>query len=727
MNDPSSDVGCGPRHAGDPDDQDRTAQSLSRTDSDPTKPAPPADHLRTSIELGIPLRPPGRPGALGAVGSYQILNLVGRGGMGVVVRAFDEMLHRNVALKVMSPALIASERARQRFFREARSAAGINHPNVVTIHAVDEQQGVPFLVMEYVEGQTLDQFIRCEKSLDTNDVIRIGTQIASGLAAAHAQGVIHRDIKPANILLEDGVQRVKLTDFGLARLLVDNSDLTSQGDVLGTPAYMAPEQVLGEEVTARSDLFSLGCVFYTMLCGQNPFRATTSAATSHRICQLHPPSLATVHPQLPKDLSDLVDHLLQKDPNHRPASANEVAARMSRLLIAANQKPNKQAIADPSPTKISGGRRAIPLLAMATLIAALVTAGWYFIGSSSSGGGSAETAIDNSWMVSSTNPAARFATIAAALAAAGPGQQIAVMAGDYHGPVLLNDAARLRGVKLWAQGAVRLTASGDAPVVHVDGVAAVEISGFHIEARHAQNGLRVSGRCDGLDITECTFSYPDNEIAAMLIVESGATGTSAAPMQISRCRFSDVRIGVVVGHHEPAALPVAHLRIEDCEIRCRSHDVGIPLVLQGALAHAEIRNNLLIGGRQAVSILYPEAEQAHSVLLQHNTLHGENIVLSFNTSDPRQDIHIADNLFVMGRQMEASNVSLTEFASWFKGNGWLPSPATDQPLTAMFADRYPPDLVQSLDPRHPLYLQPAGRPAVKLPGRLPRAIASSRL
>jgi serine/threonine-protein kinase len=154
------------------------------------------------------------PKAIGRIGVYDVLSALGRGGMGVVLKAFDTSLHRTVAIKVLSPQLAASRKAQRRFLREARAAAAINHPNVVTIHAVDEQDGMPYLVMEYVPGQSLRERIRTGVPFDLTSLLRIGAQICAGLAAAHQHGVIHRDIKPANIMLEDGIERVKITDFG---------------------------------------------------------------------------------------------------------------------------------------------------------------------------------------------------------------------------------------------------------------------------------------------------------------------------------------------------------------------------------------------------------------------------------------------------------------------------------------------------------------------------------
>src|SRR5262249_3881457 len=164
--------------------------------------------------------------------------VIGGGGMGVVLKAFDENLHRVVAVKVMAPQLAASATARQRFTREARAAAAVTHDHVVTLHAVEEAGGLPYIVMQFVDGQSLQDRLDRSGSLPIREVLRIGMQAAAGLAAAHKQGLIHRDIKPANVLLENGVERVKLTDFGLARA-VDDASLTQSGVVAGTPQYMS--------------------------------------------------------------------------------------------------------------------------------------------------------------------------------------------------------------------------------------------------------------------------------------------------------------------------------------------------------------------------------------------------------------------------------------------------------------------------------------------------------
>src|SRR5581483_3887523 len=210
------------------------------------------------------LAPPEGPDEIGRLGPYRVLAVLGAGGMGIVFRAEDTQLNRAVALKVMLPKLAGTEGARQRFVREAQAAAGVKHDHVVSVYQVGEDRDVPFLAMELLLGESLDQRLRREGKLPLVEVLRLGREIALGLAAAHQRGLIHRDIKPANLWLEAETGRVKLLDFGLARAVGQGNQLTQQGAIIGTPAYMAPEQGQGKSLDHRCDLFSLGCVLYRL-------------------------------------------------------------------------------------------------------------------------------------------------------------------------------------------------------------------------------------------------------------------------------------------------------------------------------------------------------------------------------------------------------------------------------------------------------------------------------
>ena len=203
---------------------------------------------------------------LGRFDGYEIVGIIGFGGMGVVLKGFEPALDRYVAVKLLVPHLASSGAARARFDREARAAAAVLHENVVAIHRVAEAKDLPYLVMPYMAGESLQKRLDERGPMQINQILRIGMQIASGLEAAHAQGLVHRDIKPANILLDKGVERVTITDFGLARA-ADDASLTRSGVIAGTPLYMSPEQARGEPLDCRSDLFSLGSVLYTMCVG----------------------------------------------------------------------------------------------------------------------------------------------------------------------------------------------------------------------------------------------------------------------------------------------------------------------------------------------------------------------------------------------------------------------------------------------------------------------------
>jgi hypothetical protein len=276
-----------------------------------------------------------------------VLEILGRGGMGVVFRAYDPALDREVALKAMRADTAVSPQAGQRFVREARAAAGIAHDHVIHINHVGEENGVPFLVMPLLRGETLAQRLQRCKHIPLREVLRIGREVAEGLAAAHQRNLIHRDIKPGNIWLEAHLParaswtadepaaeseggRVKVLDFGLARP-ADDTPVTLEGNTVGTPAYMAPEQARGERVDGRCDLFSLGCVLYHLATGVSPFHRPSQAEMHAALLTetVLPPH--ELNPGVPPELSELVMRLLAKEPEGRPSSADTVVGLLRNL------------------------------------------------------------------------------------------------------------------------------------------------------------------------------------------------------------------------------------------------------------------------------------------------------------------------------------------------------------------------------------------------------------
>jgi serine/threonine protein kinase len=273
---------------------------------------------------------------LGRLGEYEIVEVIGRGGMGIVLKGFQKELHRFVAVKVLAPYLATSGAARRRFAREAQATAAVVNPHVMAIHSVHANSKLPYLVMPYVECESLQQRLDRLGPLELKDVLRIGMQAALGLAAAHAQGLVHRDVKPANILLETNVDRVMLTDFGLARA-VDDATLTRTGIIAGTPQYMSPEQANGDAVDHRSDIFSLGSVLYAMCTARPPFRAETTFGILRRIRETDPRLIREINPDIPAWLERIVFNLLAKNSESRIGTATEVAKLLEQCLAHVQQ------------------------------------------------------------------------------------------------------------------------------------------------------------------------------------------------------------------------------------------------------------------------------------------------------------------------------------------------------------------------------------------------------
>jgi len=324
------------------------------------------------------LDPTDDPHMIGRFANYEIVGVIGVGGMGIVLKGFDRALNRFNAIKVLKPHYASSIAARRRFAREARAAAAVVHENVIAIHGVStggspdhvlesfgntngrsvessdpESVGnlkLPYLVMPYIRGESLQKRIDRVGPFSTSEVLRVSIQIANGLAAAHEQGLVHRDIKPANILLPDGVERAKITDFGLARA-ADDASLTRTGVIAGTPQYMSPEQARGEAVNSQSDLFSLGSVMYYMCSGRIPFRAETPLAVLRRIVEEDPRPIKEINPDIPTWLATFIAQLHNKEPSERPNSAASVAQFLTTGL-AHTQNPTSYPHPEATPKTI---------------------------------------------------------------------------------------------------------------------------------------------------------------------------------------------------------------------------------------------------------------------------------------------------------------------------------------------------------------------------------------
>jgi formylglycine-generating enzyme required for sulfatase activity/serine/threonine protein kinase len=305
------------------------------------------------------LGPAQAPGEIGRLGSYRILKVLGQGGMGVVFQAEDPRLGRLCALKVMLPEVAHRSAMKERFLREARAAAQIEHDHIIPIYQVDEDRGVPYIAMPFLKGMSLEDWLR-KKQKDVGsgvklpEILKLGRQIARGLAAAHGRGLIHRDIKPANIWLDASAGgRVKILDFGLARLSEAGGErnLTQSGAIMGTPAYMAPEQARGEKLDGRADLFSLGVILYRLCTGELPFKGKDMLSTLTALATHTPAPPHTLNQAIPEPLSQLVMRLLAKAPDQRTQSTEEVIAALQaieKILVAPAERPETHSARSPS-------------------------------------------------------------------------------------------------------------------------------------------------------------------------------------------------------------------------------------------------------------------------------------------------------------------------------------------------------------------------------------------
>jgi eukaryotic-like serine/threonine-protein kinase len=339
-----------------------------KTETSTSLPAPPypLDWIRSVLQ------PTDSPAALGRLDNYEVMEVIGQGGMGVVFKAQDPRLNRWVAIKVLAVHLAHDAVARQRFAREAQAAAAVRHEHVITIHAVSDGDGLPFIVMEHVGGGSLHDYLKEHGPPDWRIVVRLGAEIASGLAAAHATGQIHRDIKPSNILLQiegrvEPPGAVKISDFGLARV-ADDVRLTQPGIVAGTPMYMSPEQALGAPLDERADLFSLGSVLYALLTGREPFDANSPMAVLRQVCETDPRPIREINPDVPAWLAATVERLHAKRPALRFSGAAEVAELLRYNLA----HPDEPRLPPPPPRS---RRRMRYLIIGGAVVAGLLLAG----------------------------------------------------------------------------------------------------------------------------------------------------------------------------------------------------------------------------------------------------------------------------------------------------------------------------------------------------------------
>jgi hypothetical protein len=305
------------------------------------------------------------------IGRYEIIELVGRGGMGVLYRARDAVLERNVAVKMMLLDFTTDQTARDRFQREARAVARLQHRNVVTIHELGEVEGTPYIVMEFLTGKDLDAMLKGDVPMSLAQKLDVVIQLCDGLGYAHEQGIVHRDVKPGNVrVLEDGT--VKILDFGIAKFA--QSSVTQSGMIMGTPSYMAPEQIMGKPVDGRADLFSVGVLMYELLSGQKPFTGESPTTVVYQIIHVEPPPMNAAVPELPDSLHEIVSRALQKNADDRYSRASEMSSdlQMVKMMLDLPLKTDgdtgPQATMGPLHATTLGARAAAPTGAVTAMI-----------------------------------------------------------------------------------------------------------------------------------------------------------------------------------------------------------------------------------------------------------------------------------------------------------------------------------------------------------------------
>jgi serine/threonine protein kinase len=614
------------------DREDDVRKEMARDDSDPgrTIESPDAKQPREP-DAGTPLDPqantqtfafenkhtPAKPGShededeieYKTLGKYRIVERLGSGGMGVVYKAYDDGLRRWVAIKTLNRVLSGTDIARRRFIREARAAAAVRHPNVVTIHAVEEENGVPFIVMEYIEGRTLRDLRRSAGTLTPMHILGISVQVAAGLAAAHVQGVIHRDVKPGNIMLE-GEDRVILTDFGLARAAVDNVELTSSALPLGTPAYMSPEQVNGSTVDGRSDLFSFGCVLYAMFVGHSPFQGQNALEVARKVTDLVPRPLLEVDPRTPPFLSEIVERLLEKNPAKRFQSSLELLDVLNGHLAQLNQTPTdefsrvlyrKHTVRRRSPRwlALASGTLLVVILGMLLFFKPWVSDQTQMAEEPMPGGGEPVTLVSRTIEVGK-NGVAEFDSIRRALEVAAPGSTIRVIDdGTYAEHLELNGTRDLTIEAVADPPATLVPLDADSAIISLADIEKITIRGFRLAADRL-HAIELQDNCQFVTLENLRIHQTKLGTSTSLVQVNG--DATADSLTISGCHF------VLEGHGQAIWIsdnsqPLSNLKIEGNRFQAEYTHVAIMRPLRNSV----VTHNLFSGGRNGLNLSFQDA------------------------------------------------------------------------------------------------------------------------
>jgi hypothetical protein len=534
-------------------------------------------------------------------------------------------------------------------------------------------------------------------------LLRIGAQISAGLAAAHKHGVIHRDIKPANIMLEDGVERVKIADFGLALVAMDASNITSAGLAVGTPAYMSPEQVNGEKLDPRSDLFSLGCVLYAMVTGQSPFQANHPLEVARKVREETPRPLHEVNAEVPKFLSDIVARLLAKKPEDRFDSAEVVHHVFLRYLAQANLgqyglMTETQTLALPRPRRQRWLWAAAAALAL-TLVAVMI----FRPGDERSGSAGAPQLLSGIITVAKGNDG-QFHSLREALARAQAGATIRVLDdATYRGLLQLHDAERLAGVTIESPRHATLEEPASRePVLSIAGVENLVVRGLRIRAQEGQHGISIKGSCPGLTLDGTNVTQPAQSLSAGIVLWAGSSGAKDRPIVLRALDVHCGGLGLALLGQKGA--PVTSVRVQDS----RFTGPGFQLIMESALADLTIAGNIFTTGRCGISFNMDQVQQSRDIRIVNNSFFELNYWLAFTTSSlDQRDITIANNLVLETESIQRTDQDLSQVSQrWFRNNWWEAGPKTDAALVALVAQEKKQVKLLSRDPENANFLRP---------------------
>jgi eukaryotic-like serine/threonine-protein kinase len=564
---------------------------------------------------------------------------------------------------------------------------------------------MPFLVMEFVDGRTLHARIRSGTPFDLASLLRIAAQIADGLAAAHRHGVVHRDIKPRNIMLENGIERVKITDFGLALAALDESQITSVNRVVGTPSYMSPEQVQGARVDRRSDLFSLGCVLHTMVTGRSPFQGAHALEIARKVVDLPVPPLHQIAPRTPAVFSGIVSKLLEKDPARRYQTADELHTELQELQSHLSQ--GKSTISYPitalNPRVSRPRRRAMAVIALLIGAALTALAVWRFWPPAPAPHRppSADGAVATPRRVLRVDQAGGgdYKTILEALAQAGPDTTIRVLGGGPYQKSLSIANPANRGLVLEAPDHAILEApQGDQAVVNVNGTPDVTIRGFQIKARPNQHGAVVSGAVSRLVIEDVRFDQPPEAQWAALYLVNAATG----PIEVRDCTFRTGQLGMIL--EGAAGAPVSQVLVENNRFLAASTH----FFLNRAVQDVTVKNNVFIRGI-GVGVSLDAGSGSRGVRVSNNTFLDSTSWLTFEAAELPPESLVSNNLVLGADGVNPDAHAIDEILKdWtFRNNWWEPGAKTDETAAARFAEIHHNVRLLSREPDDPNFLRPA--------------------